>query len=150
MLGFLPGLLHAWYIIAKFPEPTWEYETIPDAEAGYSRGGDRVAYVYVHDDGRRNCSHHEQPQQQDIHPQQPTYQTMSGQVHYGKQSPRYSQMQVQPDGQPHSQFLPGQESGIVNEQLQAGPSRLQAPPNDGSVPPSYAEAIGDNKIQSEH
>lgn len=40
MLGFLPGLLHAWYIIAKYPEQ--DYECIPqDAEAH------RVTYIIV-------------------------------------------------------------------------------------------------------
>lgn len=43
MLGWLPGLLHAWYIIAKFPDPmAAEYEQLPqDAERA------RVTYVYV-------------------------------------------------------------------------------------------------------
>jgi uncharacterized membrane protein YqaE (UPF0057 family) len=43
VLGFIPGLLHAWYIIAKYPEPPYEYETVPgqDQERG------RVTYVYV-------------------------------------------------------------------------------------------------------
>ncbi|CAG8982543.1 hypothetical protein HYALB_00002325 [Hymenoscyphus albidus] len=41
MLGFIPGLLHAWYIIAKFPEYD-EYDPVPqDAESG------RVTYVVV-------------------------------------------------------------------------------------------------------
>jgi uncharacterized membrane protein YqaE (UPF0057 family) len=40
MLGYIPGLLHAWYIIAKFPEN--DYDAIPgDAETG------RVTYVFV-------------------------------------------------------------------------------------------------------
>ncbi|KAG0652713.1 Meiotically up-regulated 75 [Hyphodiscus hymeniophilus] len=40
MLGFIPGLLHAWYIIAKFPET--DYDQLPqDAESG------RVTYVIV-------------------------------------------------------------------------------------------------------
>ena len=40
MLGFVPGLLHAWYIIAKFPE--YDYDSLPqDAEEG------RVTYVIV-------------------------------------------------------------------------------------------------------
>jgi len=39
-LGYIPGLLHAWYIIAKFPET--DYDAIPgDAETG------RVTYVIV-------------------------------------------------------------------------------------------------------
>ena len=36
----MPGLFHAWYIIAKFPEPPYEYETL-------SEEGGRVTYVYV-------------------------------------------------------------------------------------------------------
>ncbi|KAG7004974.1 hypothetical protein G7Y79_00022g051950 [Physcia stellaris] len=41
-LGFIPGLLHAWYIIAKNPEESSYYETVPpDAEHG------RVTYYYV-------------------------------------------------------------------------------------------------------
>lgn len=41
-LGFLPGLLHAWYIIAKYPEPQTEYSQLPqDPERA------RVTYVYV-------------------------------------------------------------------------------------------------------
>ncbi|TAQ85136.1 hypothetical protein B7494_g6550 [Chlorociboria aeruginascens] len=40
MLGFLPGLLHSWYIIAKFPEQ--DYDALPqDAESG------RITYVVV-------------------------------------------------------------------------------------------------------
>jgi uncharacterized membrane protein YqaE (UPF0057 family) len=40
MLGFIPGLLHAWYIIAKFPEN--DYDPISqDAESG------SVTYVIV-------------------------------------------------------------------------------------------------------
>ncbi len=46
MLGFIPGLLHAWYIIAKFPEH--DYDSIPaDAESG------RVTYIIV--DGTRRA-----------------------------------------------------------------------------------------------
>ncbi|TGO87956.1 hypothetical protein BPOR_0193g00070 [Botrytis porri] len=40
MLGFLPGLLHAWYIIAKFPDQD-SYDAIPDSENA------RVTYVVV-------------------------------------------------------------------------------------------------------
>jgi len=45
MLGYIPGLLHAWYIIAKFPEPDY-YEPLPgDAEGG------RVTYIVVQNPG---------------------------------------------------------------------------------------------------
>ncbi|KAF2162641.1 hypothetical protein M409DRAFT_68946 [Zasmidium cellare ATCC 36951] len=40
-LGFLPGLLHAWYIIAITPEPTYEQLAQQDAERG------TVTYYYV-------------------------------------------------------------------------------------------------------
>ncbi|KAI5795579.1 hypothetical protein EDC01DRAFT_782142 [Geopyxis carbonaria] len=35
ILGFLPGLLHAWYIVAKYPDPydDVQYTRIHDAEA---------------------------------------------------------------------------------------------------------------------
>ena len=39
-LGFLPGLLHAWYIIAITPDPTY-MELSQDAEGGH------VTYYYV-------------------------------------------------------------------------------------------------------
>ncbi|KAI9827204.1 MAG: hypothetical protein M1832_005341 [Thelocarpon impressellum] len=40
MLGFLPGLLHAWYIVAKYPDAP-HYVGEGDAEAA------RVTYYYV-------------------------------------------------------------------------------------------------------
>ncbi|CAL3967142.1 hypothetical protein PZA11_003542 [Diplocarpon coronariae] len=60
MLGFIPGLLHAWYIIAKFPEH--DYHSIPaDAEGG------RVTYIVVDGNGtRRSAKPIVRPQQQGI------------------------------------------------------------------------------------
>jgi hypothetical protein len=64
MLGFIPGLLHAWYIIAKFPD-TSDYERIPtDAEGG------RVTYVYV-----QPGVHNSQPQGKSVRKPQPGYGT---------------------------------------------------------------------------
>lgn len=58
VLGYLPGLLHAWYIIARHPERDYDYEPIPDAEGG------RVTYYFIrHEPSRRdygsqqNCGH---------------------------------------------------------------------------------------------
>ncbi|CAM1503281.1 Fc.00g080570.m01.CDS01 [Cosmosporella sp. VM-42] len=67
VLGYIPGLLHAWYIIAKYPEPAYEYETIPQ-----DREGGRVTYVYV-----QAPQGHHQPKIQP--PQQ-------GNMNYGTQS----------------------------------------------------------------
>ena len=41
-LGFLPGLFHAWYIIASYPEPTYE-----QLEANERGEGGNVTYYYV-------------------------------------------------------------------------------------------------------
>ncbi|KEZ41284.1 hypothetical protein SAPIO_CDS7377 [Scedosporium apiospermum] len=40
-LGYIPGLLHAWYIIAKYPDPIFEYDTIDQED------GSRVTYVVI-------------------------------------------------------------------------------------------------------
>jgi hypothetical protein len=45
MLGFLPGLLHSWYIIAKYPDPETYDILSQDAEAP------RVTYIYVQSPG---------------------------------------------------------------------------------------------------
>jgi len=49
MLGYIPGLIHAWYIIAKNPE--YDYEGVPDDEA---QNGGRVTYYYVSHEQRPN------------------------------------------------------------------------------------------------
>ncbi|KAI8624542.1 putative stress response RCI peptide [Xylariaceae sp. FL1651] len=55
----IPGLIHAWYVIAKFPE-SGEYEPVPqDYERG--QGGSRVTYVFV---PQPVGSHPQQQQQQ--------------------------------------------------------------------------------------
>ncbi|RYO77174.1 hypothetical protein DL766_000827 [Monosporascus sp. MC13-8B] len=57
----IPGLIHAWYIIAKFPDEEYEYEGLPqDAEGG------RVTYIFVQSDGSRR---QQQQQQQQPKPQ---------------------------------------------------------------------------------
>ncbi|KAI2466809.1 hypothetical protein F4781DRAFT_335738 [Annulohypoxylon bovei var. microspora] len=43
MLGYLPGLIHSWYIISKFPE-LYEYEAVAPEDA---ESGQRVTYVFV-------------------------------------------------------------------------------------------------------
>lgn len=46
LLGYIPGLLHAWYIISLYPEPDHpDYEYLGDAESGQPQ--QRVTYYYV-------------------------------------------------------------------------------------------------------
>ena len=71
MLGFVPGLLHAWYIIAKFPDPyDYDYESLPQDR----EGNNHVIYVVS---GQPPRSHQAAPnsgtqghQQQQQHPPQ--------------------------------------------------------------------------------
>ncbi|KAJ0343655.1 hypothetical protein COL154_009053 [Colletotrichum chrysophilum] len=71
----IPGLIHAWYIIAKFPEPDYEYESVPQQD----REGGRVTYVFVHGNGNGNAPHTRQPQQQP----RPSHHQQGANVTYG-------------------------------------------------------------------
>lgn len=57
-LGYIPGLLHAWYIILKYPdgEDYADYEPL-DQSRGDVEGGRRVTYYYV----SRQPAAHPQP-----------------------------------------------------------------------------------------
>jgi uncharacterized membrane protein YqaE (UPF0057 family) len=48
-LGFLPGLIHAWYIISRYPDPTYE-------ELNQEPEGGRVTYYYVQQSHRPSVS----------------------------------------------------------------------------------------------
>ncbi|KAH8681228.1 hypothetical protein BX600DRAFT_504951 [Xylariales sp. PMI_506] len=58
MLAYLPGLLHSWYIIAKFPEE-YDYQQLPQ-----ERESGRVTYVVVTGDQ----GHHQQRPQPQAQP----------------------------------------------------------------------------------
>ncbi|KAF0316455.1 SNA2 Integral membrane protein [Colletotrichum asianum] len=121
LLGYIPGLIHAWYIIAKFPEPDYEYESLPQQD----REGGRVTYVFVHGNGNGNgngnAPHTRQPQQQP----RPSHHQQGANVTYGTTSNIAGGSRQQPQG--------GAGEGS----------------SDGAVPPSYAQAVaGDNKIQT--
>ncbi|OCL07690.1 hypothetical protein AOQ84DRAFT_398330 [Glonium stellatum] len=59
-LGFLPGLLHAWYIILKYPDP-YDYDPIgSDREGG--PGGATVTYYYVQQGGGAGSRRQQQQQ----------------------------------------------------------------------------------------
>ncbi|EHK46004.1 hypothetical protein TRIATDRAFT_299522 [Trichoderma atroviride IMI 206040] len=98
ILGFIPGLLHAWYIIAKYPEPAYEYEAIPN-----DREGGRVTYVYVQPHGP--------------HFQPPKPQGSSNQMNYGTASNQNSS----PQPQPQQQGVAGSGEGSSNPENQGVP-----------------------------
>ncbi|CAI7669018.1 unnamed protein product [Penicillium pancosmium] len=124
LLGYVPGLIHAWYIILKYPDPDYDnvaYEPIP---GGSSQRRDlengRVTYYYVSN---------------------PPLQHPSQQRSYGatQQAPSNSNAAPNPSGnQPSGNKAPGhQQEGAAGSSGQ-------------NAPPTYAEAVrGDNKIQTQ-
>ncbi|KAF5610428.1 SNA2 integral membrane [Fusarium subglutinans] len=125
-LGYIPGLIHAWYIIAKYPEPPYEYESLPQ-----DREGNRVTYVYV------QCPpgphQHGHPQNQQPKPQP--------QPHHGSASNNNNSMNYGTQNAGGSSRPAPQQHGVTNNG--EGSSESQG------VPPSYADVVaGDHKIQS--
>ncbi|CAG9990235.1 unnamed protein product [Clonostachys byssicola] len=122
-LGFIPGLIHAWYIIAKFPDPEYDYDPVPqDAEGG------RVRYIVI---DRHHCQHPNNKSQGSSRP------APNNNVNYGTANASSAQQQQQqkPAHAPQQQGLADAAEGSSS--------------NNQGVPPSYAEVVaGDNKIQS--
>lgn len=123
LLGYIPGLIHAWYIILKYPEPDYDevgYEPIYEPISGEPHQrrdleNGRVTYYYV--------------SSQPLHPRA-----------YGTVDPRAEESPAQ--SQHPSPKLSARPEG------NAGGSREQA--GDSRPPPTYAEAVrGDNKVQTQ-
>jgi uncharacterized membrane protein YqaE (UPF0057 family) len=130
MLGYLPGLLHAWYIIAIHPEPNLDYEAIPDAES------QRVTYYYIHTAPapRPNV----------------TYGSVQGQAQGPPAPPAKPQKQSQRNGNTGSSGGDGNSSRPVPpvQSHAEGPS-VGAGSHEAGAPPSYSEVVkGDHKIQT--
>lgn len=127
MLGYVPGLLHAWYIIARNPEQDYDYEAIPDSEGG----GQRVTYYYIrHEPSRRDYGTQQQ-----------------GQGHNRPAPPPPKSQNQPPSGNPNS-AAQGSSSSAPPPPAE-GPS-VGAGGDEPGAPPSYSEVVrGDNKIQSQ-
>jgi len=127
-LGYLPGLLHAWYIISKYPEqPSYqpiESEAYPRV---YYFGPQCGAQPNAPSPGPGSQSHSPAPPQgygavQQQSPQPPTPHTPSIYTNYQQQT--------------HDQGQAGPSNGVNNGQ--------------GGSPPSYAEVVkGDFKVQTQ-
>ncbi|RDW69327.1 hypothetical protein BP6252_08347 [Coleophoma cylindrospora] len=120
MLGFLPGLLHAWYIIAKYPDGSdGSYERVPygDAEQG------RVTYVIVQSgDGRQHRV-----------PKSHLRSGVQGQNGYGTTAPMAPPVHQDQNGTWNNDAAPASN----------GES------SSGAAPPPYTEAVrGDHKVQT--
>ena len=76
-LGFIPGLLHSWYIIAKYPDPyDYDYDSVPqDREgshhviyvvSGQPRPQSSINYGTTQGQQARPQQQRNQPQQQGV------------------------------------------------------------------------------------
>lgn len=127
-LGFIPGLLHAWYIIAKYPEAPEDYEPLPGDGGENGAGGSRVTYYYV--------SHGPAAAGSQQGGQQGGQQQQQKKRGYGTNDA----MRVEQPKQA-LQAPGGQWSGT--EEGQEGSSGASG------VPPSYEQAVkGDHKVQT--
>ncbi|CAK1358376.1 Plasma membrane proteolipid 3 [Cercospora beticola] len=119
-LAYLPGLLHAWYIISISPDPTYEQVAQQDAERG------NVTYYYVQTTGQPQYAAPQQGQQG------------YGTVNASTPNAQFPQQQTKPQPRPAPADVQPPASTS-----QAGPSNG----TDDAPPPSYQQATGDNKIQ---
>jgi len=124
-LGFLPGLLHAWYIISSYPDPG--YEQVQQEE--------RVVYV-VHGTQYGTVT----PQGQF-----PGQQSGSTNAFTNTQPKRAAKMAAPaPNRQP--QAAAGSSSAAPADGAEAAAANSS---NPNAPPPSYAAAVaGDHKIQN--
>ncbi|KAI1610916.1 hypothetical protein EDD37DRAFT_354070 [Exophiala viscosa] len=120
MLGYVPGLLHAWYIIARNPERDYDYEAVPDTE------GQRVTYYYIrHEPSRRDYGTQQQGHNRPAPP------------------PPKAQNRPAQNGQGSNRPAPPPPAQLEGPSVGAGSG-------DQGAPPSYSDVIkGDNKIQSQ-
>ncbi|KAK4943084.1 hypothetical protein LTR10_017283 [Elasticomyces elasticus] len=120
VLGYVPGLLHAWYIIARNPERDYDYEAVPDAE------GQRVTYYYIrHEPARRDYGTQQQGHNRPAPP------------------PPKPQSRPAQNGQGSNRPAPPPPAQLEGPSVGAGSG-------DHGAPPSYSDVIkGDNKIQSQ-
>ncbi|PHH77187.1 hypothetical protein CDD82_3634 [Ophiocordyceps australis] len=128
VLGILPGLIHSWYIIAKYPDDPYEYETLgPEA-------GGRLVWVQVAAPPGSGCRHCSHPCNGTSHHQQRSSQQKKHKHSRQQPQPR----QQQPESHP-----------AMNYGTQGASSASAGASNSQAVPPSYAEVVaGDHKIQT--
>lgn len=123
-LGYVPGLLHAWYIIIKNPEPDDDdpnYQAIPGGSSGSRQDPEqgRVTYYYVSRAPYQNL------------PTGRTYGTVGNQP-----------------GAPASKNAPA--PAPYSDEPHGGDGGQGSSEGHAHAPPTYAEAVkGDHKVQTQ-
>lgn len=150
-LGFVPGLIHSWYIIARYPlEPSREYDQEGQyyirvaSQPGNTQNGYGPRYTDgAHESNRTNRSGGGASLQPDSQPGRVTYdsrlnsQPMSTGVYASKNTtiPQHEQNNGGPSNYGSTSNTEYQSIG----QVQAAPKNEQEIPN--SLPPSYDQAL---------
>lgn len=117
VLGFLPGLLHAWYIISVTPDPAYEHLAQQDAERG------NVTYYYVQTAGQPRYA-----PQQGGQRQYGTVNSTPNAQFPGAQQQGFVQPKAAPSQQPaQSQAGPSQEVPPTYAQAVSGDNKIQGP-----------------------
>jgi len=136
-LGFLPGLLHSFYIILQNPDP-YDYERVQDHERGshaHTTADGAVTYYYVS---------HGQPQ----HPagaQPANYGTVGGSQPSGGQFPGQQSGFVKPA---QGKSIEAQNGVAGQEVSGSAEGNGEGSAEQSGPPPTYADVIkGDNKVQ---
>jgi len=136
-LGYFPGLLHAWYIIAKHPDPyNYEYEPL--------EGGQQQVYYYTAT--YPSVASHTQPQyapqNQPQQPQQPSQPSQTRPQEYGTTS----NAETRPQEYGTTESTAPQDAVVADGMSHGEGSSAAAEPS--AAPPSYSEVVkGDHKIQ---
>jgi len=154
-LGGLPGLIYAWYIISKYPDP-WDTTYVPIAHESRST----TTYYYQIAPAQHpahSCAHHPRPQHQRPDPQYSTFQSgTTDPADAGNRQPQYTVIQPVPTSPaPAGNRQP--ERYTSHEQQTPPETPMNGPGGEGSSlhipsgePPSYASIIrGDHKIQTD-
>ncbi|KAK2806232.1 hypothetical protein FQN50_005957 [Emmonsiellopsis sp. PD_5] len=134
VLGYVPGLLHAWYIILKYPETDEEYpegyQPIVGANGRHDPESGRVTYYYVaHQPPSPHAGSHPHPQRS-----------------YGTNQPPHNAPGVNPATRPQPQPSDPHTSSVTGDMGGEGSSSHP----EGRAPPTYAEAVkGDHKVQTQ-
>lgn len=123
VLGYIPGLLHAWYVIARYPEDEGYYEGLPEHnESGH------VTYVFVQPAGEG------QPQPKPQH----QHQHHQGGMNYGTTATNPTSGGGSTSSAPAAAAAPQENGGEGGSNGSSNP------------PPTYAEAVkGDHKVQTQ-
>lgn len=121
----IPGLLHAWYVIARYPEDEGYYEGLPEHnESGH------VTYVFVQPAGEG------QPQPKPQHQHQ--HQHHQGGMNYGTTATNPTSGGGSSSSAPAAAAAPQENGGEGGSNGSSNP------------PPTYAEAVkGDHKVQTQ-